>query len=70
MYKWILKKVFEDGTEVLDRLIEKGRKIKSYELLYAMYASIYVYVTLLYVIYNMMCNGFVFRIADYPLSMW
>jgi len=42
----------------------------SYELLYAMYASIYVYVTLLGVIYNIMCHGFVFGVADYPLSVW
>ena len=41
-----LKKIFADDIEVLDRLIKKWRKIKSYVLLYAMYASIYVYVTI------------------------
>ena len=62
--------VFANGTEVLGRSVENWRKIKSYGLLYAMYTSIYVYVTLLYVIYNMMCNGFIFAVADYLLSMW
>jgi len=33
-----------------------------------MYASIYVYVTLLFVIYNIMCNDF--EVLDYPLSVW
>ena len=67
---WVLKKAFADDTKVLGKSIEKWGTIKSYELLYAMYASIYIYVTLLYVIYNMMCNGFVFGVADYPLSVW
>ena len=35
-----------------------------------MYANIYVYMTLLYVIYNMMYNRFVFVVADYLLSPW
>jgi len=42
---WIygfLKKVFADDNEVLGILIEKWRKNKLYELLYAMYASIYM----------------------------
>ena len=34
-----------------------------------MYASIYVYVTVMYVISNMMCNSFVFVTADYALSV-
>jgi len=38
------KKIFADDIEVLGRSIEKWRKIRSYVLLYAMYASIYAYV--------------------------
>ena len=59
LYIWVLKKAFVNDYVVLDRSVEKWRMTKSYELQYAMYAGIYVYVTLLYVIYDMMCNGFV-----------
>ena len=67
---WVLKKAVADATEVLGKTVEKWGKIKSYELFYVIYASIYIYVTLLYVVHNMMCNGLVFGVANYPLSMW
>jgi len=66
---WALKQVVADATKVLGKSVEKWGKIKSYELLYAIYVSIYIYVTLLYVIYNMMCNGFVFGVVEYLLSV-
>ena len=65
-----LKKAVIDATEVLEKSVEKWGKIKSSELLDAIYASIYIYVTLLYVIYNIMCNGLFLWVANYPMSMW
>jgi len=35
-----------------------------------LYTYVMIYKYLLPVIYLMMCNGFVFGVVDYPLSMW
>ena len=69
---WILKKVFADATKVVSRSIEKWKKSKSYMLLDNIHTSIYTYIPVgvsMYVIYYIWCNGLIFKVMDYPLSM-
>ena len=64
------KKIFADDIEVLGRSIEKWRKIRSYVLLYAMYASMYAY-DLSCMLFIILCaRVLVFRVVDYPPSVW